>query len=64
MPCGNLAAVRGLTDHIALRPHPSVPAIKEKLREVFQRRAGMDAEHLSVETHDASVTLRDGPFVG
>jgi osmotically-inducible protein OsmY len=53
-----LAGVRGVTNRIAVRARATIADVKEKLRETFERRAGLDADHLSVETHDGTVTLR------
>jgi osmotically-inducible protein OsmY len=54
----NLAGVRGLTNHIDLRPRVTLPAVKESLRRAFKRHAEIDADHVMVETNDSVVTLR------
>jgi osmotically-inducible protein OsmY len=54
----NLAGVRGATNHVAVRPRPSVTTVKQKLRDVFERRACIDANSLTVDAHDSVVTLR------
>jgi osmotically-inducible protein OsmY len=54
----NLAGVRGLTNHIDLRPRVTLPAVKESLRRAFKRHAEIDADHVMVETNASMVTLR------
>ena len=53
-----LSGVRGVTSRITVKPHPAATDVEDKLRQVFERRAGLDAQRMSVETRDSVVTLR------
>lgn len=54
----HLMGVRGLTNLITIKPCVSVTDVKEKLREAFERRGGIEANQLDIEAHDGVVTLR------
>ncbi len=43
---------------IRIRPRVKAGAIKHQIEEAFRRNAQIDADHVSVETHGAEVTLR------
>lgn len=54
----HLTGVRGLTNLIGIKPRVSVADVKEKLRQAFARRAGVEANELDVEAANGIVTLR------
>jgi osmotically-inducible protein OsmY len=54
----NLAGVRGVVDHIEVRPSPVTPAeVKRSLEDALERQAGREATRITVDVRDAEVTL-------
>ena len=52
-----LLGVVGVSDQIAIKPTPSVGAVKADIEAALKRRATADAETISVDVHGADVTL-------
>lgn len=53
-----LTGVKGVTNRIAIKPHISAVALKERIESAFQRTAELDAESVTVEARGGTVTLR------
>jgi osmotically-inducible protein OsmY len=53
-----LPGVRGLTDEIVVRPAVNAVGIKQKIEAALQRSAALDADRITVESHEGTVTLR------
>jgi osmotically-inducible protein OsmY len=52
-----LMGVKGVSDNIAIRPAVSSNAVKSDIEAALMRRAKSNAHNVSVEVHDANVTL-------
>jgi osmotically-inducible protein OsmY len=52
-----LTGVKGIINNIAVKPHSTPVAVKEKIEAALQRRATIDAEGIRVKTEDGKVTL-------
>jgi len=55
---GSLAGVTGITNDIKLRERVAVGDVKAEIRNSFRRNAEIDADRISVDTADGTVTLR------
>ena len=54
-----LTGVKGVTSLVAVKPkHVSSFDVSGKIKEALRRSAELDAERITVETHDGSVTLK------
>jgi osmotically-inducible protein OsmY len=53
-----LTGVKGVTNRIAIKPHISAVALKDKIETAFKRTAELDAEAVTVEARGGTVTLR------
>ena len=53
-----LTGVKGVTNRIAIKPHISAVALKDKIESAFKRTAELDAESITVEARGGTVTLR------
>jgi osmotically-inducible protein OsmY len=55
---GNVVGVLGVDDQIDLKStEPSAGDVEEAIRKAFERNAKIDAEDVSVDTHDGTVVL-------
>lgn len=54
---GNVRGVRGIRSEVVLVPTPSAVDIKEAIEQRLRRNAALDANRLTVETKDGTVTL-------
>jgi len=55
----NLAGVKGITNLVAVRPRKaSVFDVSEKIKDALRRTAELDAERITVEARDGTVTLK------
>jgi osmotically-inducible protein OsmY len=54
----HLKGVSGITNNIAVRPKVSPIDIKKKIEDAFKRSAEIDANRISVESHDGEVILK------
>jgi osmotically-inducible protein OsmY len=54
----NLTGVRGVTNAILVRRAPTSADIKQRIRDMFTRQAGFDAEPILVEVSDHVATLQ------
>ena len=55
----SLTGVQGVTNLIAVRPHPvSTAAVAQRIKDALRRNAELDAERITVEANDGRVTLR------
>jgi len=52
-----LMGVRGVSDNITIRPAVSSNVVKSDIEAALMRRAKANAHNVSVEVHDANVTL-------
>jgi len=52
-----LMGVKGVSDNIAIRPAVSSSAVKSDIEAALRRRARVNARNVSVEVHEATVTL-------
>ena len=53
-----LAGVKGISNLITVKPRASATEIKAKIEAAFKRSAELDANQITVETADGSVTLK------
>ncbi len=53
-----LKGVKGVTNEITVTPKISAIDVKIKIENALKRNAGIDANHIKVETSDGKVTLR------
>ena len=56
-PIRYLMGVKGVSDNIAIRPAVSSGAVKSDTEAALRRRARVNAHNVSVEVHEANVTL-------
>lgn len=57
--CRYLSGVKGLINHVSVRPSHVQPAeVDRKIRAALHRSADLDAKNITVEAHDGRVTLR------
>jgi osmotically-inducible protein OsmY len=54
----SIVGVRGVSNLITVKPKISESDVKTKIRQAFERSADIDADHIQIETHDHTVTLR------
>lgn len=55
----NLVGVKGVTNLIGVRPRrASVFDVSDKIKDALKRSAELDADRISVEAHDGTVTLK------
>ena len=55
----NLAGVKGITNLVMVRPRKaSVFDVSTKIKDALRRSAELDAERITVEAHDGTVTLK------
>ena len=55
----NLTGVQGVIDSVAVKPkHVSELDVSQKIKDALRRSADQEADRISVETHDGSVTLK------
>jgi osmotically-inducible protein OsmY len=52
-----LSGVKGVTDHIQVKPQVSTLEVKEKIEDALKRNAEVDARRISVQAIDGKVTL-------
>ena len=52
-----LSGVKGVTDHIEVKPQVSTIEVKDKIEEALKRSAEIDARRISVQAYDGKVTL-------
>ena len=50
--------VKGISNHVQLKPHLAPTEIKHKIEEAFRRSAEIDANRITVETHGGEVVLK------
>jgi osmotically-inducible protein OsmY len=53
-----LRGVKGVSDEIQVKPRVAPTEIKRKIEEAFRRRAELDANRITVESHGGKVILR------
>jgi len=53
----NVHGVRGVLNHIAVKPTVSAVEVKQNIEEALRRSAGMDARRIIVSAHDGEVEL-------
>jgi osmotically-inducible protein OsmY len=53
-----LRGVKGVSDQIQVKPRVAPTEIKRKIEEAFRRRAELDANRITVESHGGKVILR------
>ena len=53
-----LAGVKGISNLITVKPRASATEVKAKIEAAFKRSAELDANQITVETADGSVTLK------
>lgn len=53
-----LHGVRGVSNQIVVKPRASASDVKARIEASFKRSAELDAEKLTVESHDGKVTLK------
>jgi osmotically-inducible protein OsmY len=53
-----LTGVKGMSDAITVKAHPSTKDVKDKIEAAFKRSAEIDARRVSVDSRDGKVTLR------
>ena len=53
-----LAGVKGLSDLIAVKPHPTPQDVRERIERALVRNAEIDAKHITVQVQGSLVTLR------
>jgi osmotically-inducible protein OsmY len=53
----HLMGVKGVSDNITIRPAVSSSAVKSDIEAALRRRARVNAHNVSVEVHEANVTL-------
>ena len=49
--------MRGISNHIVVKPTASPEDIKRKIEEAFKRSAEIDARRITIETNGGEVTL-------
>jgi osmotically-inducible protein OsmY len=54
----NLKGVRGITNHIAIKPRVLPGDVKNQIQKALERAAQIDAQTIVVEASDGKVTLR------
>jgi len=54
----NLAGVKGITNHIKVKPTVTASAVKTKIENAMQRAAELDAHKIQVDVRGAKVILR------
>ena len=54
----NLTGIRGITNLIDVKRSVSSPQVRTQIEYALQRRAGLEAQQIAVETRDGTVTLR------
>jgi osmotically-inducible protein OsmY len=52
-----LTGIKGILNHITVKPHATPVAVQGKIEAALQRRAVLDAEGIQVATEDGRVTL-------
>lgn len=52
----DLMGVRGVTNHIAIRPRAKAGDVQTKIEAAFRRSAEIDARRVNVTVHDGTVT--------
>jgi osmotically-inducible protein OsmY len=55
---GRVRGVKGVSNHITLRPQVAPAEIKQKIEEAFRRSAAIDADRITVEVDGATVILK------
>lgn len=53
----NLTGIKGITNLIDVKPRVSVPEVRTKIEHALRRSAGLEAQQISVETRNGTVTL-------
>jgi osmotically-inducible protein OsmY len=56
-PIRYLLGVKGVSDNIAIRPAVSSSVVKSEIEAALRRRARINAHNVSVDVHEANVTL-------
>lgn len=54
----NLAGVKSVLNHIAIKPHVAKADVTRKIKEALHRSADLEANRISIEAADGLVTLR------
>lgn len=54
----DLIGIRGIANHITVKPRVSPVGVKQKIEEALKRSAELDARRITVDTSDGTVILR------